>query len=127
MSNKSKKIVATVVAVATLAVNTIGMNASAAEARNVTATKNFSVGSYTARATIYRDSSQASASTKLTDATSVTVSLSVTGGKVSTSKTYGDESSGYVSVVKRGSGFTYASSGHIAIKGGKTGSTNMAY
>lgn len=62
MSNKLKKIAASVIAAATLAVGATGISASAYAP---TITRNFTVGNSTATATAFRDSSHAYAKTAL--------------------------------------------------------------
>lgn len=121
-----KRMVASAMATLTLVTAMAGMSVNAAETRNVTATKNFSVGSYTAKATLYRVSTQASASTSLTDASSVTVTLNIT-GTVTRTTTTGSQYSDYISVAKYGTNFTLATSGHLATKGSYTGSADMRY
>lgn len=113
---KLKRTLATIIAATTMAVSITSMSA---EAYAPTATKTFSVGSETATATLYKDSTKAYATTAL-DYASCTVTLS------------------YGNIVKVGNDYSHAeakidgnaspaSSSHIAAKPGATGSTDLVY
>ena len=123
MSNKLRKIVASVMAVATFAMGAVGINASAAE---ITTPEVFEVieeysgptGYVTfgsgATAGIYRDSSQINISTSWNSGSTVYVKLTNTSGAPAsgTKDKYGYD--GYVSLNFTGSGFTKAYSYHSA-------------
>lgn len=122
MSIKFKKIVASVMAVASLAMCTAGMNASAYAP---TVSKKFGVGSTSATAELYRDSSQASARVVLSGASALSVSVSVN-GTVSKTTYNGSVASGYKKVIKTGSNLTSARGSYSAAKNGSSGSTSLS-
>ncbi len=119
---KIKKAMACLIAATTMAVSITSMSA---EAYAPTVSQTFSVGPYTATATIYKDSTCASASTSLANATNLTVSLTVTGTVTSTT-TSDPSNSSYQSISKYGT-ISSARSAHTAIKGGYAGSKNLTY
>ncbi len=121
MKKTFKKIASSVMAAATLAVGMTGMTASAYAP---TISKNFGVGSYSATASLYRDSSQAVAKVTLSGASSLSVSVSVT-GTVSETTTSGSVASGYKRIAKTGRNITSARGSYSASKGGSKGSTSI--
>lgn len=138
MTNKLKRIAASIMAVASLTVGTTGMNANATELTtdansdaievySVTGSVNFGPSNH-AKAGIYRDSSQISISTSDSYATSVTVKL--------TNATYGTLTSGlgltyagttYVSHGFYGSSVSNARASHTATENGRVYTQNTSY
>ena len=113
---KSKKVLATIVAVTTMAINISSMSA---EAYSPTATRLFSVGPYSATASLYKDSTNAIASTSLSGGV-CHVTLNYNGVVAMKS----DPS--YVSLGISGNA-SPASSSHTAAKDNYTSSTDMVY
>lgn len=138
MTNKLKRIAASIMAVASLTVGTAGMSVNAAELTtdansetveeySATGSVNFGPSNH-AKAGIYRDSSQISISTSDSYATSVTVKL--------TSATYGTLTSGlgltyagttYVSHGFYGSSIQSARASHTATENSKVYTQSTAY
>ena len=130
MRKTIKKVIASIVALTTLAMGTTVLSVGAYEPlRDPTVSTYFSVGPYyTGLAELYASSTQANATTSLNNASYVRASLTVYGGTISSySANNGIKVSGsYVSVNCVGSGFTRAEATYYAEKGGYNGSTYMS-
>lgn len=83
------------------------------------------IGSTSATAELYRDSSQASARVVLSGASALSISVSVN-GTVSKTTYNGSVASGYKKVIKAGSNLTSARGSYSATKNGSSGSTSLS-
>ncbi|MBQ7002816.1 MAG: hypothetical protein IJN57_02445 [Oscillospiraceae bacterium] len=115
MNKTFKKIAASIMTVASLAVGAVGVSASAAEISprysGPTGYVSFGDG---ATAGIYRDSTQINISTKWNTGSTVYVELTSTSGAAASGQKNKYGYNGYASLNYTGSGFTYATSYHSA-------------